>query len=270
MDSSKISSILILLVSVLISSCDEIDVPYHFGGKVYDASSTSAEGEKFITENNVRYVAKTFGVFYADIWRGKGVFAIDVKSNGSEISYRPLSAELAAYYKLTPKFTWWDTNGRWVILLLVLVFALVYFGPKAWRDYRNKKIVRLNKACFTFLAHVAWADREMKPEELALIRFAVSKGDFGVASDFESIAKLKDEPIPWEMLKRFGKEQKLDLYKLGLCCAISDGDLSPAEISLLTEYGKLMKLTSAEVQQIHDEIKIEMQNVFQQKQKTGR
>lgn len=242
---------IVLIFALSMQSCIII---YNTGAKIYNVSATTEEGGDFIKKYNVKYIAKSFGLFYTDILRWDGKFAIDVVKESGKIKYNSIKKDYVENLGLVPSFNWWERNGKWVSLFLLVGIFVYFFFDDLYMKYKKKKMVKLNRASINFLLSVAWSDGKVKPQELNLISYFTSKGNFGLKVDSEYIKKVKKEPILWDKLKKNSNTEKLNLYKTAFLTAISDGELSKEEADLLKEYINKMEISQTDVKNIQEKV----------------
>lgn len=247
-----LAAVVIACVAFGTTSCE---VPLHVAPRVHDVTASTDEGQRAIRDHGIRYVEKGFGLFYTDFLRWDGVFAIEVREQGDKVSYRPLRNQAAVALGLTPRFSWWDLNGRWVLLGLAASYlgALVMGG--AVERIRKRRAAR---AGMHFVVKVAWSDRSMKQEELAFLAFVASQLKLGTRMDAAAVEKMRTVPIEWKLLRRHSEADRRELYKIALFNALVDRELAPEESSLLEEYRQRVGLSSKTHDEVVQEVRAEL------------
>ncbi len=114
----------IIIIILLSSRCI-----YQVGGaSIYEATALTKEGNELIKKYQIKYLCPdVYGLYYADIIRSKGVFAFDIhETKDSKIQYKIVDQKLVSQLGLMPKFSWWDNNGKFVALLIVIVIVILW------------------------------------------------------------------------------------------------------------------------------------------------
>lgn len=242
---------IVLIFALSMQSCIII---YNTGAKIYNVSATTEEGGDFIKKYNVKYIAKSFGLFYTDILRWDGKFAIDVVKESGKIKYNSIKKDYVENLGLVPSFNWWERNGKWVPLFLLVGIFVYFFFDDLYMKYKKKKMVKLNRASINFLLSVAWSDGKVKPQELNLISYFTSKDNFDMDVDTEYVNRVKNKPIQWKQLKKLKHKYKLALYEAAFLTAISDGELTEREGKILKRYIDKMGISNQEEKQIREKV----------------
>lgn len=110
-----------------------VGIEYHFGGaKVFDASASTEEGKRAISEFQIKYICSSvYGLEFSDFYRSGCQFATGIdRSKQDELKYQTIKEEYVSKFNLQPDFSWWDRNGMYVslavILLLIGFFILLH------------------------------------------------------------------------------------------------------------------------------------------------
>lgn len=120
----------IMLCALIMSS--STSCVYQFGGaEIYEATAWTQEGKEFVKQYQVKYICpEVYGLYWADIHRSAGVFAIDVReTDDGKIAYKAIEEKYVLALGLEPKFSWWNRNGKYFALIIVL--GLIVFWLKA-------------------------------------------------------------------------------------------------------------------------------------------
>ncbi len=111
-------------------------------------------------------------------------------------------------------------SGILGLFLAILTLPMTGIG---YGIYDNKKEISMNRAVLHFIIRVAWSDNVIKSQELNLISFFASKGNFGVKVDSDYIERMNKEPIQWSLLAKNTDSVKSKLYRTAFLTAISYG-----------------------------------------------
>lgn len=101
---------------------------------VYEVTSKTSEGINFVSEYKVKFLPnRVVGTFWTDFYISEsGHYAFDYEEDkiNDRFSYRDLDDKFVQAYRLTPKYSWWQSNGLYVILFIGFVVSL--FGEGLW------------------------------------------------------------------------------------------------------------------------------------------
>jgi hypothetical protein len=120
----------------------------------YNASSETNEGVEAINAYNIKYLSKnTWGLFWFDIYRKKGMFVYDIKelADGST-SYKIIGDDDVERLKLSPEFGLWNRFGPFIFIL-----AIFFWFFKDFKDLfksKGRALILLLSASFFLLSCV--------------------------------------------------------------------------------------------------------------------
>lgn len=111
---------------ILILTCLAGCVYQNGGASVYEATALTDEGKELVKRLNIKYVCSdVYSLYFADILRSNGVFAIDVKeTNDGHIQYKVIDQKYISQFKLVPVFSWWDIYGKFIFLIIFVIIAI--------------------------------------------------------------------------------------------------------------------------------------------------
>jgi len=102
---------------------------------ICNVSSNKSNGKSFINENRVKFLPdRVIGTFWTDFYISeKGNYVYDFTENNTKetIEYKVLPDKYITEFDLFPSYTWWQSNGVYVILGIGLILS--FFGEDFWK-----------------------------------------------------------------------------------------------------------------------------------------
>jgi hypothetical protein len=96
------------------------------GAGMYNVLSEKKEALEIINKYGIKYITLSDGYFCTNLFRKNGFYGYNViVDKRGEVSYKPISKQIADELQLKPDFNWWNKHGSWLAIILGIVIILL-------------------------------------------------------------------------------------------------------------------------------------------------
>lgn len=113
--------LILIIISLTFSSC----VYKTLGPEIYDVETNDSFTQEQIEKYNIKYIAKSRELFWADVSRKKGVYAINVYNNDGKIHYTQLKESFVQKLEIEPRYSFWNKYGKYFTIPLTIIIVFI-------------------------------------------------------------------------------------------------------------------------------------------------